>query len=458
MQWIANPYQDHASQPAVLMMAKLINAEEIREAGEDFVANPQFALQVYSTVSLDSDYIALCQYLSREIHDWPSISFEIYSPQPDVFACVEHQRQEIFHRKTTTPGEGLFPRIAKAVTNDSTSLPQGLLFVITSHSYRDGFRAPKYEDETGPLWVSFNRSFPLKAKADLRSRLLWVPPTGYNPSAVEESDISPEREEIMVQTCRQTYYPFKDLHFVLRRSYINDDYEFDYGLDDDEGDPDSLNQLPSSETIESWQSNVNSRHHHDFSLKSSAGELILIKSNLADTEPDLQYVIYVSFAHTSSQLPSIAQAFAAAITENLPLGKTIHFEFHSASSQCLSVILASHYDIMNVRPNMAVGAYKHESQTRIFPQDRNEDFPETALKVTEPYQTFFVIIDRPDFLTAHGVLFFLTDGNEYTDEWRRTNPQLIANNERSNCWIYQVWRSAGMPEVARRLAMLRLEQ
>lgn len=94
------------------MVDKVINTEEIREAGEDFEENPEFALQIYSTLPLDSDHTALCEYLSREISSWPSMSFEIYSPQPDVFACVEHQRREIAHRKTTTPGEEFFPGTA----------------------------------------------------------------------------------------------------------------------------------------------------------------------------------------------------------------------------------------------------------------------------------------------------------------------------------------------------------
>lgn len=305
---------------------------------------------------------------------------------------------------------------------------------------------------------NFQQEFPLKAKVDEHSRLLSVPLAGYNPSAVEESDISPEREETMVEKCRNMYDLLHELYYVLMRSYINDDGGFDYGLDDDEGSPDLLNQLPAPERIESWQLKANSYPCDDFSVQSPTEGVVLIRSKVANIELDLQYIIYISFTHTSSQLPSIVQAFTAAIIENIPHGKTINFEFHSASSQSLSAILASHRDIMNARPEMVVGAYKHESQTRIFPQNRDEDCPETLLRHREPYQTFFVIVDRPDFLTAPGVLFFLTDGNEVTDECRQSVPQQMFEHERSDYWPYRVWRSAEMPEVARRLAMLRLEQ
>jgi hypothetical protein len=61
---------------------------------------------------------------------------------------------------------------------------------------------------------------------------------------------------------------------------------------------------------------------------------------------------------------------------------------------------------MNARPEIVVGAYKHGSQPRIFPQHRQEDYIETSLRETEPHRTFLVIVDRPDFLTAPGLPFF----------------------------------------------------
>ena len=70
-----------------------------------------------------------------------------------------------------------------------------------------------------------------------------------------------------------------------------------------------------------------------------------------------------------------------------------------------------------------------------------------------PYRTFFVILDRPDFLTGPGVLFFLTDRNEITDEAIQSNP-CKPKDERGDYAVYQVWRSAGMAEAARRLALM----
>jgi hypothetical protein len=105
----------------------------------------------------------------------------------------------------------------------------------------------------------------------------------------------------------------------------------------------------------------------------------------------------------------MAKAFTLAIMDNIPNGKTINFKFFSAT-QSLGAILASHRNLINSRPEVAIGAINQGS--RSFPQHRSEDYIPC---IREPYLTFFVILDRPDFLTGPGVLFLMTDGNEITD-------------------------------------------
>lgn len=433
----------------------------------DFSPIPEFAVQVYSTLPLDPDHTTLCEYLTRAIDTWPMVSFEIYGPQPDVFACVEHQRREIAHRKNTIPGDGFFPGIAKAAPTDRDRLLQGFLLVITSHSYRTGpLKSPQYEDETGPYWVNFNRSFPPKAEVDVRSRLCLVPPIGYVPSLVNEQDLYPEREEIVVKKCRNILEMCREFRYMPQRS-CRDDMTFDYGINEDEGNPPLSEQPPAPEVIESLQIKANSLPHNYFTVRSLSKGAVVITSNPAVPEPDLQYIIYVAFPHTDLELTPIAQAFTAAIIDNIPHGKTINFEFHTASSLSLGAILASHRNLMNSRPGIAVGAYQPTMSTsgatpettRVFPQGREEDWIDTHIR--EPYRTFFVVLDRPDFLTGPGVLFFLTDGNEITDEWKQEKQNLdpgADSAQRGDCWEYQVFRSVGMPEVARRLAMLTLEE
>lgn len=140
-QWVAQQYRDHALQLAIFMTLTETNPEALP------VRLPQIAIQVYSTVPLsleseedsDEDYISLCRYLSSKVSSYPTetMSFEIYAPQPDVFACVEHQRREIRYRENNIPGEDFFPGIAKVAPDNCNQLLQGFLLVITSYSFRD---------------------------------------------------------------------------------------------------------------------------------------------------------------------------------------------------------------------------------------------------------------------------------------------------------------------------------
>ncbi|KAJ5557059.1 hypothetical protein N7494_000974 [Penicillium frequentans] len=447
--WTAHRYRDHASLPAILMAKRPTNLQSM-------IVLPEFAIQVYSTVPLDleseHETIALCNYLASGTDSYPSSSFEIYGSQPDVFACVEHQRREIFHRKKNSPGEGFFPGVAKVAPSSKDRLLQGFLLVITSYSFRTTDR-PDYEGESGPLWVTFNRSFPLKAKVDLYSRVEGVAPFEFDPSTFRgECAVYSEREELVVRKCRDVYEKFRELPRLLVLSQCgNSDYHFDYGLDDDEGDPSLIDQP--LEIIESLQSKANSFRHEDFDVQSSEGTVVITSNPITTSpEPDLRYIIYITFPHPqlALNLMPIAQAFTTMIVDNLPPEKTVSFEFHSATqSQGLGAILASHRDLMKSRPELAIGA-THQGHGS-FPQDRDENYIQMT---REPYRTFFVILDRLDSLTASGVLFFLTDGNEITDEAMQMYPLCRPRDQLGNYTVYQVWRSAGMAEVAQRLAMI----
>lgn len=382
------------------------------------------------------------------------MSFEIYAPQPDVFACVEHQRREIRYRKNNIPGEDFFPGIAKVAPDNYNQLLQGFLLVITSYSFRDTF-LPKYEVESGPLWVNFDRYFPLKAKVDLPSRIQSTTRCGFDPSMISaDCQVYSEREELVVRKCRHVDYKCRELSSLINRSHSHiAGHEFDYGLNEDEGDPSLFNQPLAPQMIELLRSKADSLDHNQFNIKSPSDSAIAIKSNTAavTSETELQYIIYIAFPYEQLELElmTIAKAFTSAIIENLPGGKTVNFEFFSAD-QSLATILASHRDLMNSRPDIAVGAL-HQG-TRSFPQKRYE--PEVEIPSDrEPYRTFFVILDRSDFLIGPGILFFLTDGNEITDEAMERNV-CTPKDQRGDYAVYQVWRSAGMSEAAGRLAMI----
>ncbi|GKZ65604.1 hypothetical protein AnigIFM50267_009373 [Aspergillus niger] len=409
-QWIARQYRDHAQQPAVFMTLKETNPEALP------VRLPQIAIQVYSTVPLsleseedtEDDYTALSRYLSSRRSSYPdeAMSFEIYAPQADVFACVEHQRREIRYRKNDIPGEGFFPGIAKVAPDKHNHLLQGFLLVITSYSFRDTF-LPTYEAGSGPLWVNFDRCFPLKAKVDLPSRIESTSWSGFDLSTISvDRQVYSEREELVVRKCRHVDDRCRELSSLITRSHNDmeeeEEEKFDYGLNEDEGDPSLSIQPLAPQIIELLQSKADSLDHDQFDIRSASDGAVAIKTDTASltSEPELQYIIHVAFPYEQLELElvTIAKAFTGAIIENLPEGKAVNFEFFPAD-QSLGATLASHRALMNYRPDIAVGAL-HQG-TRRFPQKRHE--PEVEVPSDrEPYRTFFVILDRPDFLTGPG--------------------------------------------------------
>ncbi|GKZ33627.1 hypothetical protein AbraIFM66950_003536 [Aspergillus brasiliensis] len=452
-QWTIQHYQDHASQPAALLVYKATTPEP--EA-----IHAAFAIQVYTTVPLDeeNDLIAICQYLSREVSSSPWPSFEIYStPQTDVFACVEHQRREIFHRKDISPSrdDGLFPGIAKVVLSKEDPHFQGFVLVITSYSFRDYLHYPDYEAETGPLFVNFDRCFPHQASVDL-------PSPKHDNDEEWEQGIWPEREDLVVCKCRDIYHmrrQLASLHIRSQRDDVMEDYVYDYGLGEDEGDPSRLVEPPRPEVVEAWQRRADSLPVDIAVVQPSSdkGPVVLMSGAVPTLDPELRYIIYVTFAHSKENplmLLTIGRAFTAAILESLPEGTTVHFEFHSAPNRSLGATLSSHRELMKSRPDVGVAVSRPASgqSARKFPQKGyNRDNP----RHREPYRTFLVVLDRPDFLTGPGVLFFLTDGDEITDEAMRTVYKLHFECDQPGDYdMFRVWRTVGIHEAAQRLAMI----
>ncbi|RDH34977.1 hypothetical protein BDQ94DRAFT_140053 [Aspergillus welwitschiae] len=452
-QWTAQLYSDHTSQPAALLVYKATTPEP--EA-----IHPAFAIQVYTTVALDqeNDLIAICRYLSREISTSPWPSFEIYcNPQTDVFACVEHQRREIFHRKDISPSQDniLFPGIAKVVLSREDRHFQGVILVITSYSFRDYLQYPDYEAETGPLFVSFDRCFPHQARVDL-------PSPKHDDDEDGDEKIWPEREELVVRKCRDIYHIRRELaslHIQSQRDDVIEDYVYDYGLGENEGDPNQLVEAPRPEVIEAWQRRADSLPEEIVIIQPSSdkGAVILTSGAVPILEPELRYIIYITFTHSNENpltLQMIGRAFTAAILQSLPEGKTVHFEFHSAPNRSLGAILSSHRELIKSRPEMGVAVSQPAlgQSARKFPQKGyNRENP----RHREPYQTFFVVLDRPDFLTGPGVLFFLTDGDEITVEAMQTVYRLYMEWDQPGDYeMFRVWRSVGIHEAAQRLAMI----
>lgn len=147
----------------------------------------------------------------------------------------------------------------------------------------------------------FQSGFPLRAKVDLRSRIEWFSPFSFDPSTIPDGCVVySEREELVVRKCRTMRHNLRTISSLARLSHCNiGDYEFDYGLDEDEGDPSLAYQPPAPEVIELLHRKANSLRHGDFNLQSPSEGSVVITSHPTTTvpEPALRYIIHIAFPH-----------------------------------------------------------------------------------------------------------------------------------------------------------------
>ncbi|ODM18435.1 hypothetical protein SI65_06306 [Aspergillus cristatus] len=163
--WIQREYVDHQGNPVVL--GKYISEEEdfTRPEGE-----ARFIMQIYSSIPLqESDYGKIDGYLS-ESDLFRTPKFEIYSYRPrNALACVEHQRHEIAYRKhlhveakaagqSTEAIPPLTPMAEKL--SESRDRVEFCIF-LASESFRAGFIGMQRKAlGTGPQWIYFDRRNP----------------------------------------------------------------------------------------------------------------------------------------------------------------------------------------------------------------------------------------------------------------------------------------------------------
>ncbi|RAL17400.1 uncharacterized protein BO97DRAFT_419640 [Aspergillus homomorphus CBS 101889] len=85
---------------------------------------------------------------------------------------------------------------------------------------------------------------------------------------------------------------------------------------------------------------------------SDKGAVVLTSRAVPTLEPELRYIVYVTFAPNSKDplmLPTMGRA-TAAILDHIPAGETVGSEFCSAPNRSLSAVLSFYRELMNSRP------------------------------------------------------------------------------------------------------------
>ncbi|KAF1356706.1 hypothetical protein BDV97DRAFT_342474 [Delphinella strobiligena] len=478
-------FVDHAGQPAT----RIRHSSRNEPIPTDYHAQPVFTFQVYTTFSLDLDerpakrgfnafdaertiLTDLIDYVGSLVAgnaQRPEPLWELYTDQQGAFECVEHQRREIAHRKSKRDDKSIppIPQVVESLASDDKT---GFIIVIDSDNFKVGQNGAQ-----GPLWVHFERRFPSKISWEPRLRLDDDPDIPDNGifGSLQALKILPERVDAMFLRIQRVEEMHSSLGMMYFSSCLPSDPPssvqdtMDIRWDEDEGTPDDECANHTEDAITTLQIAAARLSFENFDIRRQAETHITISNVPETSEPDLRYVVLVPFLDQpglGSNSEEVATAFTHEITSRLSEKKTISFEFCKPPFKTLWSQLASYRT--REYPDDYIGALttfsndksgrEDATTVRAYPIARTElaqdNDPERIL--FEPYRTFLVVLDRPNFSQDKGgVLFLLADGGKSKPDANQDEaPSMKA--EHQDYFEMSVWRCAGMDEVARRLQMV----
>ncbi|KAK4540674.1 hypothetical protein LTR36_009005 [Oleoguttula mirabilis] len=465
-------FTDHAGRTATRVRNSLTSVPILH----DFRAQPVFVFQIYTTIPLDMSerlpttkfpvrgtertvLTDLVNYVSSMVASdaqRPEPVWEIYAEQASFYDCVDHQRREIAHRKARRNDHSIppIPKLERhfGLHGEMT----GFLITIDSLDFKAGFWPDV--DDPGPLWVHFERKFPSAISWEPRLRLDGDP-------EIMASGVfgPPETPKCYPRGLAGLYGP--SYHPNDPRGPVQD--EMDVAWDEDEGTPDSERTGYAEVAIAALESLAAGLSLNDCNIDMAVPTDIIISNCVGNSEPDLRYVIYVPFLHQpgmGDKLEQVAMAFTHQITSRLSGHKTISFEFCKPPYRDIASILAIHRDRFQAEGYIgALTTFPDKSDerssagcVRAHPIARTEGAEENdpAKADYEPYRTFAVVVESARFSHEPGcVLFLHADGGKFKPERDQDIPTSM-RDEFQDYVEMQLWRCAGMDEVARRLQMV----
>lgn len=452
--WAQREYIDHQGNPVVL--GKFIQHDEEFTQPK---GRARYTVQIYSVIPIqENDYEKLHNYLS-ETGPPDAPKFEIYSYCPrNAISCVEHQRHEIAYRKrlhaeaeaAEKSTEALPPLIPMAEKLRQSRDRVGFCLFLTSGSFRaDPIKKNYAVMGTGPQWIHFDRR--------ISSGLSGIPII----ERLEGFGVHPELWELEVIAKNHQRCVGSDIRWATTR--ICHGGELDYGLDQDEGQlVPSLLDDP-GHIMETLTQQMQGLPLDALHLSRGPGSETVTVTNAASDfseECNLQYIVYVPFLgniqNPADLLETTARLFTASIVANLPAIKTVRFEFCVPDSTSVSSILPKHPQPLQV-PQFTSGALQNlnlmqSQRVRVLPLDHKDQVYDKQ-RLLDPCRLFAVVLDRPSFITEPGVMFLQVTSEYPPPPERPANGSGFGDGH----WM-EVRRSAGMPEVARRLAMLAVEE
>lgn len=409
--WHQQQFRDHAGNEAIRVCCA---SEDI----DPFICPktqeaPPYYFQVYSTVPFQYGHEAVAAWLDFSVLRSPFglLIFDFYVPIADPFACVAHSRREINYRisKWRSTGDPLAPwssdLIPKAPRSRDDRRLEGFLTIFTSIPPRS------HHDETAgpPLLVTFDRRHRESSHDGIDRPLVDT----SSSSNSEEDMVGPEGLDM--RFLRQQNISTIDVDFWLlyRRSRVPSDQGhdsvFDYGLADDHRNAAEPASSILENTSETWLGH--SISSSIFKAQNTEGDSIVIRSS-EEAEPLMRYRIYVPFLrreNPQSTLEALAQAVTASITSGSGVS-SFEIEYIVPPEATLLSVLSVDRVRTATEPAGKLGALValQGQHVRVCPW-----YEEDRLIYSEVVRpSFAVVLQEPDWHTAGGILFLISDMKE----------------------------------------------
>lgn len=481
-------FDDHAGNSALRIGTCVVEPGTSPSPPSDHSSKPVFCFQVYTSIELNLDderpatkrqrtadsgsgsaFISptniarLKSFLAPQIQDaeCPDPIWEVYTLLgADAFAFADHARKEIGHRKELRR-QGLthVPLIPHLVLSDDDSRKTAFLIGIDAAS---GWQSSAQQTPGRPLWVHYDPRVPATVETTEHALRLEDAP-GTMGLSEDEIRVWPEQIDMLVKRIRDPDELAFKLPTMLSLSCVSEEYRAeDVNLGMDFGPPaiDQTTTESDSKLLEALRETALKLRTADLTIERNGETVIASNADSAETS-DLRYAIYVPFLaaaedalvmleHTARVFTDLMWTKLASITGAQQ--KTVHFEFSIPPEPNDTSVVAAYREAGHP-PNysgalVAQGAETDTTRRRLHPLSINPHFtlndPDTC--GFDPYKIFAVVIDRADFIHDSAcVRFLLADGGKVLDD---------------ECLSYlegQAWRSAGMREVARRLALMEFE-
>jgi hypothetical protein len=470
----------------------------------DYAATPWFCLQVYLSVDMNLDEdgegdecielraindgrahptVLKCAKLTRHLFprcDWdqetPQPLWEIYTiPGGSALDLVEHSRREILHRKNLRLSNNVqIPLIPLIRARSNEERKSAFLFVVDNYSRLHDAKNIKGSDKhvlkwpfkTGLLWVHFDPRLPSSVTTANRD---WQVP--YYKRCTNDVEFYTEQQDVKIKRIQdregshygiQSNYSSSWKHEPARGPYSEDKNDgMDFGDElNDVLSTSQVHELMSKLDIDDTQAKLDTRH-----IIAEKGEnWIRLYNHRPDTPPDARYAIYVPFSFDDGQiLDPIARAFTASFLSLQQGDSTVDLHFYRPPEPTDASIL-THFASLGL-PQDFIGTLttlqasrsfsnpiastqpQEIAPRRLFPLSTEPEIfkndPDSFRQ--EPYKSFSIIVDRPDFETSAAIRFLLADGGS-----SRGNDRMQA----SDYCETEVWRVEDMRNLVRRLMMV----